>query len=65
MDAIRNGVKLRKVEKESDAETQQQPPIIQDNDVASILARRVAVEPSDTESEDEGSDSKDEDWADD
>ncbi|KAL3225770.1 hypothetical protein MRX96_049117 [Rhipicephalus microplus] len=55
--AIREGIKLRRVE---DFKQKQVEKAAQPHDVASILARRVAIEVSDSES---GSDSEyDSDW---
>jgi WAS family protein len=62
LEAIRTGMKLRKVQEESEKKEQQTVGM----DVASILQRRIAVEYSDTESE-TGSewDDDDEEWQDD
>lgn len=61
LDAIKQGMKLRKVQVESEKKQQQNVGM----DVASILQRRIAVEYSDTESE-TGSewDDEEEDWDD-
>ena len=62
LEAIRTGMKLRKVQVETEKKEQQNVGM----DVASILQRRIAVEYSDTESE-TGSewDDDEEDWQDD
>lgn len=54
------GKELRKVEEQSQVEKKQQT---YGNDVASILARRIAFEVSDSESGSDDSDD-DEDWSD-
>ncbi|CAK1555906.1 unnamed protein product [Leptosia nina] len=64
--AIREGIKLRKVEKRCEDnvgkyDTLRGAPAL--HDVASILARRVAVEQSDSDEEDD-SDLDDDEWAD-
>lgn len=59
--AIKQGITLRKVEdrkKQVEAEKQSMG-----NDVASILARRVAMQASDSDS-DQGSDGDDQEWDD-
>lgn len=53
--AIREGIKLRRVEDNKAKETEKN---VQPCDVASILARRVAIEYSDSESESEEGDSE-------
>lgn len=56
--AIRHGIKLRRVEESRQREVEQNAPL---HDVASILARRVAMELSDSEGDgvngDDGNDS--------
>uniref|UniRef100_A0A336LSH9 Wiskott-Aldrich syndrome protein family member n=1 Tax=Culicoides sonorensis TaxID=179676 RepID=A0A336LSH9_CULSO len=56
MKAIRDGIQLRKVERQHNEAREIKPPL----DVASILARRVAIELSESESSD--SDEDDEGW---
>lgn len=57
--AMVSGKKLRKVE-QNDAVKQRE----YGSDVASILSRRIHIELSDTDSDSEGSDSSDGEWAD-
>ncbi len=54
-----SGKNLRKVERNDDMKQQEYG-----SDVASILARRVHIMVSDTESDSDGSESSDEDWSD-
>lgn len=61
LEAIRTGMKLRKVQVESEKKEQQTVGM----DVASILQRRIAVEYSDTESETGSEWDDDEEWQDD
>lgn len=56
--AIREGIKLRRVEDNRQKENEKTAPC---NDVASILARRIAIENSDTDSHSDGSE-EDEEW---
>lgn len=57
--AIREGIKLRRVEDNRQKENEKTAPC---NDVASILARRIAIENSDTDSHSDGSGEEDEEW---
>lgn len=59
--AIREGIKLRRVEDSKQKEVEKTAPC---NDVASILARRVAMELSDSESGGGGSGSDSDGWDD-
>ena len=61
LEAIRTGMKLRKVQVESEKKEQQNVGM----DVASILQRRIAVEYSDTESETGSEWDDEEEWQDD
>ena len=54
-----SGKKLRKVERNDEVKQREYG-----SDVASILARRIVIEVSDTESDSEGSDSSDAEWSD-
>ncbi|XP_065218853.1 actin-binding protein WASF3 [Planococcus citri] len=58
--AIRDGIKLRKVEKTEQKDSERVNTL---HDVASILARRVAVEISDSEDESDDSEYDDDGWA--
>lgn len=61
LDAIRSGVKLKKVEESKAKENEKTAPL---HDVASILARRVALEMSDSEAENASEADDSDEWND-